>query len=127
MHEAEIHTLKSLRWRLWNAVEALATRPATESLPERLAATFCTHLLDIKAEMFPDDLRSEFESLFSLMTSEPEGFEGEGRVRAIVLEKMRMSKYRIARKTAARICSLSVKVTMRTEDLMTDRAARGAW
>jgi hypothetical protein len=117
VNSSDLDGLKSLRWRLRNAIGSLACRPATESLPECLARVFCQQIDVVPSHRFPDRARSDFETLSELMVAEPELFNGEGTVRATT-RTMRISGYRRARKAAALICRLEITVTRQIEELL---------
>jgi hypothetical protein len=115
--DEELHRLTSLRWSLRKAVEFLACRPATESLPDCLARVFGEHVDVVPLHLFPDCARSHFETLSGLMVAEAEYLKGEGTIRAGT-RAMRMSGYRKAREAAALVCRLEIAVTSRIEELL---------
>jgi hypothetical protein len=117
----ELHSLSSLRWRLRNAIESLACKPAKESLPDCLARVFCQQIAVVPANRFPNSAQLDFETLSGLMDSEPEYFKGEGTVRATT-RSMRISGYPKARKAAALICRLEIAVSRRIEELLRQTA-----
>ncbi len=112
----ELHSLKSLRWRVREAIQGLASRPAKQSLPDCLVSAFF-HISAIPASWFPEKARSYFEDLSVLMVAEHESIAGEGTLRAAA-RTMRMSGFRKARKAAELICRIEIAVTDRIEELL---------
>ena len=86
--------------KLWVAVQTLAA--GTGDIRERLFDASAPHLVVLDPQDFPEDLRTEFESVTSALTWLPAEEEDGGTLRSTV---GRMSEAE-ARRTALRIVAL---------------------